>query len=188
MEARYESFIARARARFPGLVIDDQNEEVIEQLYYFFTIDQRFNGDLQKGICLAGPVGTGKTFIMKLFIDFMNDATHFYKIKSSISAVEEFLTLGIRGIDYIFGPRSKYGYCFDDIGCEPFESAYMGNRVGVMSFLITKRYETGGPFRNIFFTSNLGKSQLEDAYGTRVKSRLTEMVNFIHLLGNDRRK
>lgn len=199
-------FTQLAVERMPQFTIDDQNKKAIEQLCYFFSEDSRFNGDLKKGICLAGPVGSGKTLLMKVFFDLLNKISIekeaawrkerqmsisiiSHELKSSMSLVESFLKDGMKAFEHIYlEPKATAAYCFDDIGCEPFESKYMGNTLGVMSFLITKRYEKGGPFRNIFFTSNLGKSQLETAYGTRVKSRLVEMVNFIHLLGNDRRQ
>lgn len=185
----HDHFIKKATQIMPEFIIDDDNKSVIDQLCFYFTLDSRFSGDLKKGICLAGPVGTGKSFMMKIFIELMNTLPVIYIFKSSLSVVEDFLTGGMPSIkNSSLGPGYKYGYCYDDIGSEPFESKYMGNCLGVMSYLITKRYEAGGPYRNIFFTSNLGKSQIETAYGTRVKSRMVEMVNFIHLMGNDRRQ
>ncbi len=51
------------------------------------------------------------------------------------------------------------------------------------------RYDIGVmPFWYTHVTTNLSGDQIEENYGTRVRSRMREMFNMIILPGEDRRK
>ena len=50
-----------------NFVIDNNNEPVIKQLYYFATSDPSFAGDLNRGILLQGKYGCGKTVLLETY-------------------------------------------------------------------------------------------------------------------------
>jgi DNA replication protein DnaC len=202
----FEQLLLVAKTLQHDFVIDQYNRNTIDQLSKFFAKDTSFKGDLKKGIALVGPVGSGKTLIMKVFVALLQsfyeaeikDAKECFrfpdvsfipaKIISTNFIVENFCTDGMQSIQrFISGPHAAM-ICFDDLGSEPGKSNYMGNAISVMSTIISRRYERGKPFQNFCFTSNFGLSQLGAYYDPRIESRLIEMVNFIELLGNDRRK
>ena len=70
-------------------------------------------------------------------------------------------------------------YCFDDLGTEK-NLKYYGNECKVMEEIILSRYAIFVS-RNIqtHFTSNLSATEIETAYGSRVRSRMRQMVNLI---------
>jgi len=55
-----------------NFVIDENNEAVIAQIYLYMTMDEKFCGDLQKGIMLVGKYGSGKTLIMQAMAELHN--------------------------------------------------------------------------------------------------------------------
>ena len=75
-----------------------------------------------------------------------------------------------------------------DLGNEPQESLYMGNRLDVVRNLIEYRGDKQDEMT--FITSNLriNGDILIDRYGDRVASRLVEMCNYFEIKGKDRRK
>jgi hypothetical protein len=180
----YFSFIKK-RITDAGYVLDNEFKSVLNTLFLYFWNDEEFetlgHGSLKKGIFLVGNTGVGKTSIMRLFsmnpIQFMeiepvNNVTDFYE------------TWGIEEL------KTKYQSnccCFDDFGSESTNVYHKGNSINVMERVILWRYDTRN-FNQTHFTSNLDGSQLESIYGTRIRSRLKEMVNFIELSGTDRRR
>lgn len=71
------------------------------------------------------------------------------------------------------------GYCFDDLGTEQ-QIKHFGNDCNVMAEILITRYEefiANGSITHI--TTNLSASEIEKAYGNRVRSRLRQMFNLI---------
>ena len=70
-------------------------------------------------------------------------------------------------------------YCFDDLGTEQ-QIKHFGNDCNVMVEILITRYEefiSNGSITHI--TTNLSASEIEKAYGNRVRSRLRQMFNLI---------
>ena len=187
------AFIA-ARELQPDFVVDDILKSVMRALALYFANDPRFeeegNGKLEKGIFLSGNVGTGKTLLMQAFKKCRKS---FYKadysVLSCIDIANRYMTEGMENFYRYFGePDQSWGYCFDDFGAENISVKYMGNELNCMEQIILSRYSRKIPFYRTHFTSNLDADAIERLYGLRVRSRLREMVNFIVIDGNDRRK
>jgi DNA replication protein DnaC len=91
--------------------------------------------------------------------------------------------------DYRTFNQKRAGYCFDDLGTEETKS-HFGNKINVMAEIILNRYDNktamGWEFTHV--TTNLSADEIEQYYGSRVRSRFREMFNAITLNGNDRRK
>ncbi len=75
---------------------------------------------------------------------------------------------------------SQYkNYCFDDLGVEK-NLKYYGNECNVMAEIILSRYDLFISKKvQTHITSNLSASEIEAAYGNRVRSRLRGMLNLI---------
>jgi len=69
--------------------------------------------------------------------------------------------------------------CFDDLGTEN-NLKYYGNECNVMAEILLSRYDIYIS-KNIqtHITTNLSASEIETAYGNRVRSRLRNMLNLI---------
>ena len=76
--------------------------------------------------------------------------------------------------------------CIQDLGSEPGETIYMGNRRRVIGSIIEAR---GDMYNCItLVSSNIRINKVAELYGPRVYSRLIQMCNIITLNGPDRRK
>lgn len=158
----------------------------IQKLICYFLKDEvmavNFNLDLSKGILLSGPVGCGKTTLMTLMKSAAKQNNNFI-MKTCRDISFEFIKEGYQTIQkYSNGNNlhSEYrNYCFDDLGVET-NLKYYGNECNVMAEIILSRYDIFISKQVItHITSNLSATEIETAYGNRVRSRLREMLNLI---------
>jgi DNA replication protein DnaC len=155
---------------------------------------QIISGRLQAGIYIAGNTGTGKSWALEIMTayamayDFqirMGDTQRclFWKNIRTDVICDEYVS------DGSFERYKKMNIVsFQDLGAEPVESLYMGNRVNVMRQIIEHRGDRTDQVTLI--TSNLPHNHkiFIDKYGDRVASRLNEMCNYFEITGKDRRK
>jgi DNA replication protein DnaC len=158
---------------------------IIYKLIAYFLKDEpscyQYNIDLNKGILLSGPVGCGKTTLMNL-MKTLTATEHKFYIKPCRDISFEFIQDGYEIIQkYSKGklyPDPKT-ICFDDLGTEK-NLKYYGNECNVMAEIILSRYDIFIS-KKIYthITTNLSASEIETAYGNRVRSRLRNMLNLI---------
>ena len=157
----------------------EDNYNLIYRLTNYFIGDTKICNemglDLEKGILLSGPVGCGKTSLMKLMRHLVPHKPQ-YEVIPCRNIVFAFNHIGYKIIeDY----GNKKLYCFDDLGVEPSGRHYASN-CNVMGELLISRYElfkkTG---IKTHLTTNLSASELEKRYGDRVRSRMREMFNLL---------
>lgn len=184
--------------------IDRDNREIFELLVCYFLNDPAFEiyeggFSLKKGIMLVGGTGTGKTEMMRMFA--INPKSTFGVISARAvtdeyqaeggEIVKKWWTAGFQPIiaNDIFRHKVT-GICFDDIGTES-EGRFFGNQKNVIGDIILNRYDRKNEFRGLtHLTTNCNGDQIEQIYGSRVRSRLREMFNIIVFPGKakDRRK
>lgn len=151
--------------------------------------------DLSKGIFLWGPIGSGKTFLMKCFQLALKSAkleSRMFKITSVPSIYSE--------IQKSSSTKSICNYyesnrLFDDSGFDGGLLQIYGNQINPLQDILTHRYERykkRSEFTHI--TSNLPVQGYGDLPGLdqklddRIISRMAEMFNIILLNGPDYRK
>lgn len=132
-----------------------------------------------KGLLLSGPVGCGKTSLMKLFATLSSKDKSFI-IKPAREITMEFSQYGYDVIHrYSRKRRSPKPICFDDLGIEP-PMRYFGDQINVMGEILLSRYDLYiSQGIRTHATTNLNAEELEQRYGARVRSRLREMFNLI---------
>jgi energy-coupling factor transporter ATP-binding protein EcfA2 len=139
--------------------------------------------DTNKGLLLSGPVGCGKTSLMKLLPYLAPHKTN-YEIIPTRNIVFNFNAAGFEVLEKYNDTKN---YCFDDLGVEPTGCHYT-KECNVMGEILLSRYDI---FKNgrepvlsltkgkTHITTNLNAEELEARYGSRVRSRLREMFNLI---------
>jgi DNA replication protein DnaC len=165
--------------------IQERDHDIIYKLIAYFLKDDstcfQLNIDLTKGILLSGPIGIGKTSLMNL-MKILTSAEHKFYIKPCRDISYEFIQEGFEIIQkYSKGklyPDPKT-ICFDDLGIEN-NIKYFGNECNVMAEILLYRYDLFISRKILtHITTNLSATELETAYGNRVRSRLRSMVNLI---------
>lgn len=180
-----------------GNVLDSKNTEIFEALCKYFLGGESGPLDLKKGLALGGNVGCGKTTMMEFF---QFNQTRSYIIKSVRDIAGQYSLSGYPAIarynDIIkFGDihlsygQTDLGVCFDDLGTED-EKKHFGNESNVMAEIMLNRYDKAILRGKTHITTNLSGDEIEQRYGTRVRSRMREMFNFVKFPTNaeDRRK
>lgn len=190
-----EAIIKKGTELFKEFVIDDDVKET------YGLLDNYFRGvecdlDLEKGILLAGNIGTGKTIAMHVFgrlkgfqlvstrhvvRDFANDGMDTLNKYGR----ESFLK-GSRGLIDKLQPKTL---CFDDLGLEDTNSQLYGNKANVMAEILIDRYEHWR-FKGMIThaTTNLNPTKIAEIYGDRVMDRINEMMNIVFMKGDSKRK
>ncbi|WP_055436663.1 hypothetical protein [Lacinutrix algicola] len=170
--------------------IYEEDHEILLKLCNYIIRDEascKHDGiDINKGILLSGPVGCGKTSIMRL-LKFIVPFQRPYILTPSRNIVFGFNHIGYKTIED-YGCRQFF--CFDDLGIEP-KGRHYGKDCNVMGEILLSRYELFLKHKiKTHATTNLNAQELEDVYGNRVRSRMRQLFNLIAFDKNatDKRK
>lgn len=197
---------AIGKSRNPAFVIDDENRFTYENMIRWCHCDTKMQaidpvtkkviqGGLKKGIYIAGNTGTGKSWCLEVmaayamafgFVITLGEAEKCMLYWENVRADDICEEYAANGTFQKFKTRNIYG--IQDLGSEPAESVYMGNRIEVLRQLL--EYRGDRTDQVTLFTSNLPMNHkiLVDRYGDRVSSRLSAMCNYFEIRGKDRRK
>ena len=185
-------------------VIDSANEYVYRNVIKWIHGDSSMqavnpitrkpeSGRLKAGIYIAGGTGTGKSVCLNVLRDYSqlirptiqflpDDYTNLliWKSYNASYITAEYLRIGNTS-----EIEDKKLLCIQDLGCEPTDVVYMGNRVNVIKSIIERRGDKNN--RMLLVTSNISMDDTQKKYGDRVASRLHQMCNYFILQGKDRR-
>jgi DNA replication protein DnaC len=199
---------ALGKRRNPKFVIDSNNRFTYENFIKWCHCDETMkalnpvtgeivNGNRKSGIYIGGATGAGKSWCLDLMMEYCM----IYRFKIVFNGYEATeTTLNWRSVradditDYFcehgnirdFKARQILG--IQDLGCEPQEVLYMGNRYDVLRQLIEFRGDKTDEITLITSNMKLGGQNLVNRYGDRVASRLHQMCNYFEIKGKDRRK
>jgi DNA replication protein DnaC len=156
-----------------------------------------------KGLLICGDTGTGKTLAMSLINEQLKRrrrqagaiTAQFFANEVSAHgahvAVASF-TSELKAEKWIDGRWDLSSYVpvdliVDDLGAET-EAMHYGVRTESLVELIAARYDHWMATRaRTHFTTNLSMARIEERYGKRISSRLTEMCYVVRFDGEDRR-
>ena len=168
--------------------IYDRDKQIIYKLCLYIIQDrsacEEFDIDIDKGILLSGPVGCGKTSLLRL-IRYLVPHRKPYEVIPTRNIVFSFNNIGYSTISQ-FG-NSTY-FCFDDLGVEP-TGRYFGRDCNVLGEILLGRHDLFLSNKvKTHATTNLNAKELEDRYGKRVRSRMRQLFNLIAFDKNSKDK
>lgn len=146
-----------------------------------------------KGLCLIGGTGSGKTKRMEFLSNAvgikMLNAREMCAVWRDMEGNEaDFQKYCLAdGVRYSIVPKYFHDLIIDDIGTEAQTYNAYGTAVDVMRDIILPIRHGQFPRWRTFITTNLNKEELKNRYGERVYSRLNEMCVFFPLTHEDRR-
>lgn len=189
-------------------VVDQYSGPIIDQISRIYTEDKgiryRNSFNFSKGLLIMGKVGCGKTLILKALTNLLGRFL-FWEGRYPTSQIgvsyfpayvitDSFIKMGydIFNVDTNLCESglsfrknlNKPNIFIDDIGSENIVSNY-GNQTNVIGELFLRRYDSRD---TVFATTNLDPKSLLSFYGDRVYSRMSEMMHFCVMEGDDRRK
>ncbi|WP_201288849.1 P-loop NTPase family protein [Polaribacter septentrionalilitoris] len=156
-----------------------EDEVILHKLCVYFIRDfetcRKLKIDPNKGILLSGPVGCGKTSLMKL-LPFIVPHQSKHSVVAARNITFNFNKSGFKIIE-------DYGnngfYCFDDLGVE-ITGRHFGKDCNVMGEILLSRYDLFLKNKvRTHATTNLNAQELENRYGNRVRSRMRQLFNLI---------
>jgi len=156
-----------------------EDRDILYKLCLYFIQDRiackEFGIDIDKGILLSGPVGCGKTSLIRLLKHLVPHRKP-YEVVPTRNIVFGFNHIGYKTIE-------DYGntqfFCFDDLGVEPMGRHY-GKDCNVMGEILLSRYDLFIENKmKTHATTNLNAAELEERYGNRVRSRMRQLFNLV---------
>lgn len=200
-EAAWWLFEGVARAMVPGFRVTDGRAKAYAALAAWAAnlpfkckdpdSGVEVEGDPCRGLFVAGNPGSGKTTAVRIVQTMASqmNARFNWGTESSLLRWTDSTAAMIcdhyaqQGTLSFF--QSMKVISIQDLGSEPRETLYMGNRHEVMREFLELRGDTPGRFTII--TSNYNLASIRKIYGDRVWSRLHRMCNYVELVGDDMR-
>lgn len=185
---------------FPEYKIDADNDLTIKMLSMWSCRDKRFENKekgyhLDKGIMLLGDIGTGKTDLFRILQVYLKRYLK-SRYQFSYQVVWKFTSeFNKNGYDCFSDQEEGHRYydelCLVDTrNKQPLKEMAMhfGSKLLVGEEIIMMRYNVlKSCGYQSHFSTNATPAQLAEVYGDRAYDRLTEMCNFLTLVGESRR-
>ncbi len=197
------------KSRTPDFTIDKDNRFVYENFIKWIHGDSSLkaldpisgevvSGALNKGIYIAGPTGTGKSWCLDIMREYSAACRYCVEVPGNDRSRREPLTWQFIRAKEVCDEYARTGninqyskrliLALQDLGSEPPEMAYMGNREDVIRQVLECRGDMNDCLTLISSNLRISGAAIEKRYGDRVASRLVEMCNYYELKGADRRK
>ncbi|MGI4822693.1 MAG: hypothetical protein ACRYFV_15900 [Janthinobacterium lividum] len=131
-------------AQAQGLHYEGEALQVFRDLAWYFSDDGAMplpNGpDPDKGLLLVGPVGCGKTTLLRLFM--RNPVQKFGVVSTrTVASAYQNKTKDTPGLEPYFTAHHSGGVMFDDLGTEPTNVQNFGTTCNPMAEVLLARYD-----------------------------------------------
>lgn len=174
------------------LILDPETANAIEIICQYANQEPEFEKDgrsFKKGLWICGNFGSGKTQIMKAYKELQQKLGKVVGLQTCGDMNARFLKRDemnreparYEGIKTFSNPFDQVERIFDDLGEEETTVVDYGNRISVMAHILNERYKglTNGTITHV--TTNLSMAQVQEKYGGRIESRISEMFNILKL-------
>lgn len=168
----------------PNYRHNDDLTKIWYEIWYWFRTDEA------KGLLLWGPVGTGKSTIVRVLAEYdrrirgLDDTNHAIGGFKLINCTDICKDYSIGGVDFI-KTYTNFVRGFDELGREPIPSGFYGTSLNVMQYIFQLRYDN---HCRTFITTNLKPEAIAKIYGEHIYDRCKEMFHFVEVKGSSFRK
>lgn len=183
-----------------GYIPQESQQKTIENLILYFNGDPRVEDNdisLNKGICIMGNWGVGKTILLKAFNDYLHALNRECPNSFTNTSMEDIiLELQLNGnmnrytwnsveVTQGVNQRKPRSININEFGVK-YDAKHFGSDINELldSFLMI-RYEIFQSYRKLtHVTTNYDWKNIKDAYDIRLHDRFRQMFNFINLPGD----
>lgn len=190
-EGAINAFLYSAKRVYPQFIITENIGKYIVDLIKYFLGDRSSTLDLDRGICLTGSYGVGKSLLMLCLRKFINDYKPFNQNAFRITSIEDILSVhkGGRGLDQFVYNRENGGspsHLLINEFMKPISEKIYGTEAQVIiDQLIMMRYDLRqSNNKHTHVTTNYIPYSKDKA----VNDRYAEMFNIIEITGESFRK
>lgn len=170
----------------PNFEINNSNRKVIGDIFNWCIRNKNGALDPTKGLWIYGNVGVGKSTLMRAVINFIRQ----YWLRDS----GEKMNPQWENVPCFCGKYASVGFSafdsipmgLDEIGTELSPTNHMGNKLNVVSHIITTIYDNRSDLPHIT-TSNISLSSALEAYGARAIDRIGQLFNLVEIKGQTNR-
>lgn len=176
--------------------IDPDKRGIINSVFAWVWRYDKWNQcglDYNKGLFLYGPVGTGKSTLLKGLQKYMNSVTarhntEDYRIGFYWKSASELAnSYAGNGQEKLLQWCDECNLLIDELGREPRPAKHYGTELNVIQFLLQLRYDKRK--ENItHITSNIDPEDVLPLYGDFISDRFKEMFNIVPYGGKSKRK
>ncbi len=170
---------------------------IILKLFIWYLRDsdaaEQFSVRLNAGLFVTGPVGCGKTTLVKLCSLIVPVAQRpsmksCREVSLEVAADGPATILHFTRHSFNYFDNKPRTWMFDDLGVESMVN-YYGTEVSPMTDILLGRYDYFlSDSMQTIITSNLNSDEIERRYGMRVRSRLRDMMNLLAFPAESRDK
>ncbi|NLG02384.1 MAG: hypothetical protein GX567_00890 [Clostridia bacterium] len=202
IDGRWGSFLEIAKAMYPDFNLTPEEEKIYRNGVMYFAGDPQCEWSLNKGLYICGKIGVGKTTFFKI-LNTLNKAVGSGSDNSFRKYTSTELADGFekKGFEYFenLGYINSFGYSvngvapthllLDDLGQSSNIVNHFGTTTNIVSEFIQRRYNVFiDRYKLTHISTNIEPSEIKEAYGEFIASRMREMFNIIIYPGIDRRK
>lgn len=162
-------------------IVDDENQEIIRNLIYYFTNEPGFNlltiagrkMNLRKSLLILGNPGSGKTFMMELFQQLVRNIPSKFNTHTCIDLKENYKKNGLEVC------RKNGNLFLNDLGFE--EPAFSEQHEPLSKIIFERHIKWCKHNVKTHIDTNLQPDEIAKRYGIRNWDRIEEMCNIIPL-------
>lgn len=191
-----KEFISSMKEIEPRFVIDDSNKRILSELYAY--IWHRSNVlDPSKGLLLWGPLGVGKSVLIKGIQRYLSKINRYrygcnnnslgFKFTSAVEIALLYAEKGMNGLAQFTDREYMCNLAIDELGREPTDSKHYGTGINVVQTILQLRYEVRREFITHVTTNLNPNTDFIDKYGEYIADRVKEMFNVVEIKGSSRR-
>mgnify|MGYP001427202508 CR=1 FL=1 len=189
-------FVASIKSVSPSFTVDDSNRLLLNAIYRWMW---KMTGtlDVTKGILLHGPIGVGKSTLLKGMQHYAAKVARYcicdkntcdtFQFISAAEIALQFAEKGITCLNRYTDRGCMHHLAIDEVGREPMESKYFGTGINVIQTVLQLRYEQRYDFYTHITTNLDPNTEFSSYYESYVTDRVKEMFNVIKMEGKSRR-